>query len=197
MHEFPRFPAPLAADELALVRDNPFALLVSSGPPPVATHTPMLLTDPGLGGGLVGTTLLGHLARANPQWRALGDEVLTVFSGPHGYVSPTAYATTPAVPTWNYAAVHLTGPIVLITDAEETLAIVERTVAVAEAGRDPMWDMTASRDRFRRSCPVSSRSGSWCARRTGRSRSARTSPRTSANGSGRTWSSTAPTSSPG
>jgi transcriptional regulator len=88
------------------------------------------------------------MARANPQWQSLGGEVLVVFAGPHGYVSPTAYDYTPAVPTWNYAAVHVTGEVDLIEDREETLAVVEQTVRVAESGRDPVWDMTSSRGRF-------------------------------------------------
>lgn len=141
MHEFERYAAPSAAHELELVRRNPFALVVSDGNPPVATHTPVLLTDEG-------ETLLGHMAKANPHWKSLTGEVLVVFSGPHGYVSPTAYGYTPAVPTWNYAAVHVTGTAELIEDREETLAVVEHTVLAAESGRDPMWDMASSRGRF-------------------------------------------------
>lgn len=144
MHEFPKYPAPSPAHALELVQRNPFALLVSGGSPPVATHTPILLPD----GAESLDTLVGHMARANPHWRSLSDEVLVVFSGPHGYVSPTAYGYAPAVPTWNYAAVHVTGTVALIDDREETLAVVEHTVRTAESGRDPVWDMTSSRDRF-------------------------------------------------
>ena len=40
-------------------------------------------------------TLVGHLARPNPQWRSLapGVEALAIFAGPDAYVSPSAYAT--------------------------------------------------------------------------------------------------------
>jgi transcriptional regulator len=141
MHEFERYAAPSAAHELELVRRNPFALVVSDGNPPVATHTPVLLTNEG-------ATLLGHMAKANPHWKSLTGQVLVVFSGPHGYVSPSAYGYTPAVPTWNYAAVHVTGTAELIEDREETLAVVEHTVLAAESGRDPGWDMASSRGRF-------------------------------------------------
>lgn len=144
MHEFRKYRAPSLAHELELVRRNPFALLVSGGDPPVATHTPILPPE----GADSLDVLVGHLARANPQWRSLGGEVLVVFSGPHGYVSPTAYGYTPAVPTWNYAAVHVTGTAQLIDDDEETLAVVEHTVRTAESVRDPAWDMTSSRARF-------------------------------------------------
>jgi len=144
MHEFRQFAAPSPAHELELVRRNPFAMLVSGGDPPVATHTPILLPD----GAESLDTLVGHMARANPHWRSLTGEVLVVFSGPHGYVSPTAYGYAPAVPTWNYAAVHVTGTAEVIDDREETLAVLEHTVRTAESTRDPAWDMTSSRARF-------------------------------------------------
>lgn len=144
MHEFTRYPAPSPEAVADLVRANPFALVVSGGTPPVATHTPVLLP----GATVEGAVLLGHMARVNPQWREFGSDVLVVFSGPHGYVSPTAYGHAPAVPTWNYAAVHVTGRVELITDRAETLAVVEETVRVMESRRDVAWDMTSSRDRF-------------------------------------------------
>jgi len=55
--------------------------------------------------------LRGHLARANPQLAHLADgrEVLTIFHGPHGYVSPSVYIEQPSVPTWNYVVVHAHG----------------------------------------------------------------------------------------
>jgi len=55
--------------------------------------------------------LRGHLARANPQLEQLADgaEVLAVFHGPHGYVSPSVYVDQPSVPTWNYVVVHAHG----------------------------------------------------------------------------------------
>lgn len=76
-------------------------------------------------------TLRGHLARANPQTKALieaitknqsepsngvlEDEVLLLFSGPvHHYVTPKFYVETKpidgkVVPTWNYSAVQAYG----------------------------------------------------------------------------------------
>ncbi|MEV0823123.1 FMN-binding negative transcriptional regulator [Nonomuraea rubra] len=142
----PRYAAKDPAHEDELIRRNPFALVVSTvDGVPVATHTPVLLGEAG--------TLVGHLARANPQWRAFesAPEVLVVFSGPHGYVSPTVYGTDPAVPTWDYAAVHVTGRVELIDDA---LEVVERTVAAAESLRSPSWEPTpASRERFRALLP--------------------------------------------
>src|SRR4029079_18453576 len=68
-------------------------------------------------------TLLGHMARANLQWRdASGQEVLTIFSGPHAYISPQWYVAPQVVPTWNYVAVHAYGPLELIEDSTEVEA---------------------------------------------------------------------------
>jgi transcriptional regulator len=146
MHEFARYAAPSPAHELELVRRNPFALVVSGGAPPVATHTPVVLPDGA--DSLVDATLLGHMARVNPHWQSLDGEVLVVFPGPHGYVSPSAYGYTPAVPTWNYAAVHVTGRVEMITERDETLAVVEHTVRSAESLRAEPWDMASSREKF-------------------------------------------------
>lgn len=144
MHEFARYPAPSAKAVADLVQANPFALVVSGGVPPTATHTPVILP----GSTLEDAVLLGHMARVNPQWREFGPRILVVFSGPHGYVSPTAYGYTPAVPTWNYAAVHVTGRVEVIHDRAETLAVVEETVRAVESLREVAWDMTSSRERF-------------------------------------------------
>lgn len=74
---------------------------------PFATHLPLLLDrERGL--------LLGHVARANAQWENIeGAESLAIFSGPHAHISPTWYLTQPAVPTWNYTAVHAYGSVTL------------------------------------------------------------------------------------
>jgi transcriptional regulator len=62
---------------------------------------------------------LGHLSRANPQWKTFDDEseVLTIFSGPHAYISSSWYDHE-NVPTWNYIAVHIYGKIRIIEGAE-------------------------------------------------------------------------------
>ena len=72
--------------------------------------------------------IYGHCARANPHWRKLeGQQVLITFSGPHSYISPVWYGRAPAVPTWNYTAVHAYGTVSLL-GAEQTLEVVEQLV---------------------------------------------------------------------
>lgn len=154
MYAFPRFTADDPRHAIDLVRDHPFALVVSApGGVPVATHAPVIIENPDeVGDTFAGTTLLGHMARVNPQWREVesSPDALLVFSGPHGYVSPSMHGADPSVPTWDYAAVHLTGTIELITDEDGLLDVVERTVAVMETPRSPSWTPSqASRDVFR------------------------------------------------
>lgn len=83
--------------------------------------------------------LVGHLARANPQARRSSTDVeaLVVFSGVTGYVSPTLYPTKQddgrVVPTWNYAVVHLWGPLVVHDDPAWALDLVTRLTEHHEA----------------------------------------------------------------
>jgi transcriptional regulator len=105
---------------------------------PDASHVPMLVDpDPAPYG-----TLVGHLARANPQIRATGT-ALAIFGGPNAYVTPSWYASKRehgrVVPTWNYVAVHATGPIEMIDNADALLAIVKHLTETHEAGRAAPW----------------------------------------------------------
>lgn len=125
-----------------LIERHSFGLLVSRvGGEPFATHLPFLLDRAAGPHG----TLLGHMARANPQWRELaGQTALAVFPGPHAYVSPAWYEAENVVPTWNYVAVHATGRAELVEDRGELLAILRRSVAVYEAGRPHPWPLDAA-----------------------------------------------------
>lgn len=145
-----------------LIRTNPLALMAingSSSRGPFATHLPVI-PDPEMtdewSADLSGATLLGHLNRANPQWSALetGGVVLLVFTGPHGYVSPTVYETTPAAPTWNFTSVHVHGVVEKFDSLEETLGVVQSTVAAFEATFGADWDMSDSVDYFRKMVPA-------------------------------------------
>jgi len=111
-----------------VVRENPFGLLIGSvGDAPFATHLPFLLD---------GDRLLAHVARGNPHWRAMDGttDMLTVFSGPHAYVSPRWYAGGPAVPTWNYVAVHVYGAPRILAEQAEVRPLLDRLVDEYEAG---------------------------------------------------------------
>lgn len=124
------------------IRQAPFATLVTlGGDGLIASHIPMYVEpEPGPYG-----TLVGHVARANPQWRDASAEVqaLAIFTGPHGYVTPSWYPTKAetgkVVPTWNYVAVHAYGPVRFVEDPVRLLAIVTRLTQIHEAGRAHPW----------------------------------------------------------
>jgi transcriptional regulator len=91
----------------AFIQRYAFATIVSSPTTGlVVTHVPVVVRHE-----TTGLVVVGHVARANPHWRVMDGSVecLAMFHGPHSYVSPTWYANSPAVPTWNYAVVHAYG----------------------------------------------------------------------------------------
>lgn len=101
-------------ESLAFIKRHDFAIVVSHQQM-TATHTPMTatMTDGRL-------ELFGHFARLNPHCKLLDGTCshTCIFAGPHTYVSPTWYKTVPAVPTWNYSAVHVTGTASIIEDQQ-------------------------------------------------------------------------------
>jgi transcriptional regulator len=124
------------------IERHSFGLLVSQvDGEPFATHLPLLLDRTAEPHG----TLVGHMARANPQWKELARQTaLAVFSGPHSYVSPSWYEAENVVPTWNYVAVHAYGRVRLVEDRDTLLDIVRRSVAVYEADKPRPWALGGS-----------------------------------------------------
>jgi transcriptional regulator len=126
---------------LDAMRQNAFALLLGPFPgadqaaAPVATHLPLVIEDDGPHG-----VIEGHFAKANPHWQALaGRETLVVFSGPHGYVSPSLYKESLSVPTWNYIAVHAWGTLELIVDDDAKDALLKRLIGLHEPAFADRW----------------------------------------------------------
>ncbi len=119
------------------MKDNSFGILFShTGDGPMASHLPFMIDENGGEQGLV----LGHMAKANNQWRyADGQQVLVVFHGPHTYVSPTWYQEEEVVPTWNYVAVHATGIFRAMEDRVEVEESVGRLVDQHEASQPKPW----------------------------------------------------------
>ncbi|WP_395749849.1 FMN-binding negative transcriptional regulator [Prosthecobacter sp.] len=120
----------------AFMERHSFATLVThDGQIPHATHLPFLLNPTQNSHG----SLLTHMARANPQWQHLDKEVLVIFTGPHAYISPTWYTTQPAVPTWNYTAVHAYGTPRIITQHDRFAQMLHDLVELHESGRPTPW----------------------------------------------------------
>ena len=110
-----------------------------------ANHIPMQLlsgSDTGLG------VLRGHIARANPLWRAVpaASAVLAIFTGPDHYISPSWYPSKrehgKAVPTWNYATVHVQGTIRFIEDEIWLYQLVESLTDAHEQHNADRWRIT-------------------------------------------------------
>lgn len=135
-------PAPFAETHpdvlAAFIRQHSFGTLITTSPDGrlCASHIPFLLRDTGPHG-----TLVAHVARQNDQWRALHSDrdVLVIFQGPHAYVSPRWYEAAPAVPTWNYAAVHVYGRPRLIEDPDQVLQVLADLVTAYEGSADGAW----------------------------------------------------------
>ncbi len=122
--------------ELFIERYDFATLTISSSAGLVASHLPIMLRR-----SAEKPVLIGHVARANNQWRQFDGhaEALAIFHGPHAYVSPTWYATSPAVPTWNYAAVHVYGKPRAREERDFTAVALRDLVARHESSRAKPW----------------------------------------------------------
>ena len=122
------------------MRAHAFATIVSAGADgaPTATWIQFLVE-----GEPERPVIFGHLARANPQWTSWhpATPLLALFQGPHHYVSPSWYASSPNVPTWNYLAVQVRGRPRVLEDPLEVEAMLDRLVAQFEVGREPAWQL--------------------------------------------------------
>jgi len=124
------------------IRKYGFGTLVTSSEQELdASHLPMLLDpEPAPLG-----TLLGHVARANPQWQRAkpGFQALAIFLGPNTYITPPWYPTkqqtSKVVPTWNYLAIHAYGTISFYDDPSELRDHVGKLTDTHEASRAAPW----------------------------------------------------------
>jgi transcriptional regulator len=127
---------------LAFIRTHNFATLIAgtAGEPEIS-HLPMLVDE-------TRGVLRGHMARANSQWQLFRDEqpVVAVFHGPHHYVSPAWYRVHPSVPTWNYAAVHVSGVPRLIEDRSAVESLLADLVEAHESEFSSPWRMELPAD---------------------------------------------------
>jgi transcriptional regulator len=126
------------ADTVAFMRANPFAILISSREDgPFATHLPFSVnTDEEK------VILRGHVAKANPHWRYLEQqpECLTIFHGPHSYISPTNYTNPESVPTWNYGAVHVYGNARVFSSEYDLRGMLNELMTIFEPAYRLQWE---------------------------------------------------------
>ena len=106
----------------ALIEEVGFGMVFAQTPDgPRVAHTPIVSTGRG--------AVRFHLSRGNALTRHLGrEETLVVINGPDAYLSPRWYADGNTVPTWDYVALELQGPVRNLAD-DEVLALLD---AIAE-----------------------------------------------------------------
>ena len=123
------------ADALAFVAEQGFAHIFGVTPDgPRVAHAPVLVTKQG--------TLQFHLARGNALALHLdGLNALISVGGPGHYVSPNWYQTPASnVPTWNYQAVEIEGPVRAMR-MDELEALLDLSAATFEPRVGEDWTM--------------------------------------------------------
>src|SRR5258706_1769006 len=129
-----------AAKVRAFIHAHGFATLIThTQGVPCASHLTVLLDETEGHEGF----LRSHMARANDQWQHFrpDQEVLCIFHGPHSYISPSWYTAKVAVPTWNYATVHVYGVPQINDDPAFVRKVVEDTTAKYEAKLAAPWSL--------------------------------------------------------
>ncbi|HVR48743.1 MAG TPA: FMN-binding negative transcriptional regulator [Pseudorhodoferax sp.] len=134
-----------------ILHAHPLGTLVTHGEAGLdADHLPFLFDpEPGPHG-----QLLAHVARANPLWQrcAAGSQVMVVFGGAQGYISPSWYPSKHEahrqVPTWNYEVVHAHGWLSVHDDERFVRRLVAQLTRRHEAGEATPWRMGDSAPGF-------------------------------------------------
>ena len=126
----------------ALVRTHPLGTWVVVGDGELlANHIPFFI-DPSRG---EFGTLVGHVARANPVWQSVPGPIASVvaFQGPQTYISPSWYPSKhehgKAVPTWNYAVVHVQGHPEFVEDRDWLYEHINLLTNEHEASQTLPW----------------------------------------------------------
>jgi transcriptional regulator len=133
------------AELIDVIRRHPLAQVVTAGADGIVANPIPFTVVAGEGDRLL---LRAHLARANPQWKAMaaGSETLLIFSAAEHYVTPSWYetkrATGKVVPTWNYVVVQARGPVTVDDSPEWLWEQVERITLEQEAGVGSDWKVT-------------------------------------------------------
>jgi transcriptional regulator len=128
-----------------LIREFPLATLVMPKLGDlVINHLPMVLRPDSATRG----TLVAHVPRTNAVWALMKGETraAAVFQGPNAYITPSWYPSKHehgrAVPTWNYAVVHVRGTPRAIDDPGWVLAHLEELTNALESRHVHPWKVS-------------------------------------------------------
>ena len=119
--------------KLAFIHANSFGQLISNVTGRLfVSHIPFHLSHDG-------SSLLCHLAKANPQWQEIeNQEVLVTFQGPHGYISPSWYESL-GMPTWNYQVVHVYGSAKIMSETDALKHMLDELTETHESSLTAPW----------------------------------------------------------
>ena len=140
MHPNPSFRNETAQRNIAFARERAFGVLAVNGHDvPMLSHLPFVIDEHG-------AQVDFHLVKSNPIARALKTPMQAKFAitGPDGYISPDWYEVPDQVPTWNYVAVHLSGPIEL-RPQNELRDLLDRQSAFFETQLEPKLPWSAAK----------------------------------------------------
>ena len=130
----------------AALRDAGFAYLVSASAGGLMVSPIPFLYDE------AAHSLVGHVSRANPHWKADGEESVAIFAGPQAYISPSLYPTKAetgrVVPTWNYEVLNVYGRLVVHDDADWVLNLVTGLTNRHERARAVPWQVMDAPEKF-------------------------------------------------
>jgi transcriptional regulator len=149
MYQLPHFRNDELPQIRALMREERFATLISSGSlGPFATHLPTVTKDDA-----PCAMAECHLARANPHWKdlAAADEALMIFQGAQAYTPnwyPSKAEHGKVVPTWNYVALHAYARPEVIEDANWLRRHVAELTAQEEANEPRPWVLSDAPDDY-------------------------------------------------
>jgi transcriptional regulator len=135
-------PKPQLVEDRALLHDFmdefSFVDLVTASPTIRITHIPVILDR---GAGKFGA-IYGHISRQNPQTKAFDGRqpAVIAFHGPESYISPTWYAKTEVVPTWNFAVVHASGKLKPIDDKKALHDLLAKLIRKFEVSESSSYD---------------------------------------------------------
>lgn len=144
MYTPPKFNIEDASTIHAFIDQHAFGLLLTvAGDHIHDTHTPLIRCPRS-------NQLIGHIARANPQWKNWGANTpaKVIFTGPHAYISPQYYASEFNVPTWNYTAVSVTGKLTILEDQDSVLQFMDALVDKYEKGTANPWHLRRDDERY-------------------------------------------------
>lgn len=131
-------------DVLDLIQQYPLAWITTSRSP--ASLLPLLI-ERGADGCV--SALIGHMARRNPLFEALGmhPRAVILFQGPQGYISPGCVSDRQWAPTWNYAQLQIEADVSF--DPRGGNEAIAALLDAMEGSLPNRWDVAEMGERYR------------------------------------------------